>query len=67
VIYPPNTDTARLVADSVRFRDVKYEFRDGHLIIWTKNDGVIAINFKCVPILMDELRDVAAVWGGVRT
>ncbi len=65
--YPPNADSTRLVTDSVRFAEVRYEITDGHLIIWTKRDGTLAVKLKNIVPLLNEIKDVAAVWGGIRT
>lgn len=65
--YPPYNDTSRLVTDSERFKGVKYEFRDGHLIVWTKNDGVLALRLGAVKPFTDELMDIVKAWGGIRT
>lgn len=64
---PSDIENGRLVTDSEIFHDVHYEIRDGQVIVWTKNDGVLVIGLKNAPAFINELRSVCDMWGGVRT
>lgn len=44
------------------FSNVFYEIKDRHLIIKTKNDGVLAIACENVPKFCEELRYIAKTY-----
>jgi hypothetical protein len=66
VVYPPANDAVRLVTDSEKFPGVKYEVRDGHLVIWTLKDGILAVQLEAIKQFAEELREMADVWGTPR-
>lgn len=44
--------------DSEYFNNVKYIIKDNHVIINTKKDGKLAINFKMLPTFIRELEEI---------
>ena len=67
VPFPSETDTESLITKSNVFRGMQYEVRDGKLIIYTMQNGVLAIPLRHVGLWADELREIGELWDGIRT
>ena len=46
---------------------MQYEVRDGKLIIYTLQNGVLAIPLRHVGLWADELQEIGELWDGIRT
>lgn len=67
VPYPSETDTERLLTDSQVFGKMRYELRNGQLIIYTPKNGVLSVPLRWLTDWAYELVELAEAWEGVRT
>lgn len=67
VPFPSETDTESLITKSNVFRGMQYEVRERKLIIYTLQNGVLAIPLRHVGLWADELREIGELWDGIRT
>lgn len=65
--YPTESDSESLITKSNVFRGMQYEVRDGKLIIYTLQNGVLAIPLRHVGLWADELQAIGELWDGIRT
>lgn len=55
--------TAMLINSEAFPKQIKYEVKDGHMLIWTRRDGIIAIDLMELPEFAAELKELADVYG----
>lgn len=55
------------VIDSESFRDLKYLIKDGHIVLMSGNSGQFAVKFDVIKDLFKEIKDVAEIWGDIKT
>ena len=67
VPYPSETDAKRLLTDSQVFSKMRYEMRNGQLIIYTPKNGVLTVPLRWLADWAYELVDLAEAWEGMRT
>lgn len=67
VPFPSETDTESLITKSNVFRGMQYEVRERNLIIYTLQNGVLAIPLRHVGLWADELQAIGELWDGIRT
>ena len=67
VPYPSETNTKRLLTDSQVFSKMRYEMRNGQLIIYTPKNGVLTVPLRWLADWAYELVDLAEAWEGMRT
>lgn len=66
-VVPSDTVTDRLITDSDVFRDMRYEIRAGMLIVYTLDNGVLAVPVNSLGKWVAELCDIREAWAGVKT
>ena len=55
------------VIDSESFRDLTYVVKDNHLILLSRSSGEFSICFDVIDDLFKEIKDIAELWGNVKT
>lgn len=64
---PGESDPNRLLIDSTAYQLMQYEIIDGSLVVYTPQNGVLAVSLRGLREWAQELAAMADVWEGVRT
>lgn len=62
VPYPAEHDCNALITKSEIFRGLLYEVRGKTLIIYTLQNGVLALPLKDIGDFVSELKEIAVMW-----
>ena len=64
--FPSESDVDSLLTTSDVFNGMQYEVKKRKLIIYTRQNGILAIPLQHVELWTEELRAIADLWDGVR-
>lgn len=62
VPYPREVETDRLIIASEEFRGLLYEVKERSVIVFTPNNGILAIPLSGIDAFAEELKAIALHW-----